>query len=107
MQPYVMALGKVSLLGVLDQTITPMGHRLIANWVNKPLLDIHQINHRLNGVEFFSKDGLSRTEFRKILRSIVDMERISSRIMIGNAFPRELISLRDSLATIPLLSPDH
>lgn len=94
-----------TLLGVLDQTITPMGHRLIANWVNKPLLDIHQINHRLNGVEFFSKDGLSRTEFRKILRSIVDIERISSRIMIGNAFPRELIALRDSLATIPDLVP--
>ncbi len=94
-----------TLLGVLDQTITPMGHRLIANWVNKPLLDVDKIDHRLKGVEFFTKDGLSRTEFRKLLRSIVDMERISSRIMIGNASPRELISLRDSLAVIPSLVP--
>lgn len=76
-----------TLLGVLDQTLTPMGHRLIANWVNKPLLDINKIDHRLNGVEFFTRDGLSRAEFRKTLRSIVDIERISSRIMIGNAFP--------------------
>ncbi len=94
-----------SLLGVLDQTITPMGHRLIANWINKPLLDMEQINHRLDGVEYFSKDGLVRSEFRKLLRSIVDMERISSRIIIGNASPRELISLKESLKTLPLLSP--
>ena len=94
-----------SLLGVLDQAITPMGHRLLANWINKPLLDIQQINHRLDGVEYFSKDGLVRSEFRKILRSIVDMERISSRIIIGTANPRELISLKESLKILPLLSP--
>ena len=94
-----------SLLGVLDQAITPMGHRLLANWINKPLLDIQQINHRLDGVEYFSKDGLVRSEFRKILRSIVDMERISSRIIIGTANPRELISLKESLKILPLLTP--
>lgn len=94
-----------TLLGAIDQTVTPMGHRLIANWVNKPLLDIEKIDHRLNGVEFFTRDGLSRAEFRKTLRSIVDIERISSRIMIGNASPRELIALRDSLSVIPDISP--
>jgi DNA mismatch repair protein MutS len=94
-----------SLLGVLDQANTPMGHRLLASWINKPLLNIQQINHRLDGVEYFSKDGLVRSEFRKSLRSIVDIERITSRIMIGNASPRELISLRESLITLPLLTP--
>jgi DNA mismatch repair protein MutS len=94
-----------SLLGVLDQAITPMGHRLLANWINKPLLDIQQINHRLDGVDFFSKDGLLRSEFRKLLRSVVDIERITSRIIIGNASPRELISLKESLNILPSLSP--
>ncbi len=94
-----------TLLGVLDHTISPMGHRMIANWVNKPLLDIDLINYRLNGVEFFSKDGLLRTEFRKSLKSIVDIERIVSRINIGIASPRELNSVKESMASFPLITP--
>lgn len=90
-----------SLLGVLDKTLTPMGHRLITDWVNKPLLDIARINHRYDGVEFFTADGLNRAEFRKLLKGIVDLERITSRIRIGNVLPRELIALRDSLTKLP------
>ncbi len=86
-----------TLLGVIDQTITPMGHRMISNWLNKPLLDVQQINFRLNGVEFFTKDGLIRSELRTILKSIVDIERITSRINIGNASPKELIALKGSI----------
>ena len=92
-----------TLLGVLDRCITPMGHRLMSSWVNRPLLDIMEINHRLDGVEYYSRDGLMRADFRKKLRSIADLERITSRISIGSASPRELIALRDSLAAIPAL----
>lgn len=90
-----------TLLGVLDQCITPMGHRLIANWVNRPLLNLEGINHRLDGVENYTRDGLMRADFRKKLRSIADLERIASRISIGSASPRELIALRNSLSMIP------
>jgi len=86
-----------SLLGVLDVCQTPMGHRLLAGWVNRPLLDIEQINHRLDGVSFFIDDGLRRIEMRSSLRQIADIERITTRISIGNASPRELVALKDSI----------
>jgi DNA mismatch repair protein MutS len=86
-----------SLLGVLDVCQTSMGHRLLASWVNRPLLDISQINHRLDGVSFFIKDGLRRMEMRSALHQIADIERISTRISIGNVTPRELIALKDSI----------
>jgi len=92
-----------SLLGVIDLCITPMGHRLISKWINQPLLDIQEINHRLDGVEFFSRDGILRAEFRTKLRNLADFERILSRIGIGSAGPRDLIALRDSLRIFPEL----
>jgi DNA mismatch repair protein MutS len=90
-----------SLLSVVDLTITPMGKRLIRQWVSKPLLDIEQINKRLDAVEFLVNNGILRTELRQALKPIADLERLTLRILSGHALPRELISLRSTLRELP------
>ncbi len=90
-----------TLLGVLDHTLTPMGHRLISAWINKPLLNVSEINRRLDGVSFFMKNGLSRAEFRNLLKKISDLERLISRIQTGSALPRELLALKNTLSVLP------
>jgi DNA mismatch repair protein MutS len=94
-----------SLLGVLDVCQTPMGHRAIAGWVNRPLLNPGQINQRLDGVSFFIQDGLRRQELRSTLRQIADIERITSRVTMGNATPRELTALKDSIHRLSGIKP--
>jgi len=86
-----------SLLGVIDKTVTPMGKRLIRQWLNQPLLDPVQINHRLDGVSIFYENSMLRKEIFSILKNFVDMERLINRILSGHAQPRDLLSLRDNL----------
>ena len=90
-----------SLLSILDQTVTPMGHRLIRQWVSKPLLDIAAINARQDIVAYFLKEGLTRTELRAALNKITDLERIINRISAGIAAPRDLVALRNNLERLP------
>jgi DNA mismatch repair protein MutS len=92
-----------SLLGVLDHTITPMGRRLMRQWVSKPLLDISQIRSRQDSVEFFFKEGMLRAELRAALRPINDLERLTNRVIAGHALPRDLIAIRNSLRGLPSL----
>jgi DNA mismatch repair protein MutS len=98
-----------SLLSILDHTITPMGHRLIRQWVSKPLLDIAAINARQAIVGYFIKEGLNRGELRAALKNISDLERILNRISAGIANPRDLVALRSNLEKLPevkaLLNP--
>ncbi|HQN03817.1 MAG TPA: DNA mismatch repair protein MutS [Anaerolineaceae bacterium] len=89
-----------SLLGVLDHTITMMGKRLMRQWVSKPLLDISLINLRLDCVEYLTQNGLFRAEVRSALKSIHDLERLTNRVVSGNALPRDVTSLRDSLESL-------
>ena len=90
-----------SLLSILDQTVTPMGHRLIRQWISKPLLDIHAINSRQHILGHFLKEGLIRNELRSALSKITDLERIINRISSGIALPRDLIALRSNLEKLP------
>ena len=92
-----------TLLDTLDHTVTPMGHRMITTWVNKPLLDLVQIYQRLDGVDLFTREGLLRAEIRHQLKSITDLERILSRVNMGSALPRDIVSLRGSLQCLPTL----
>jgi DNA mismatch repair protein MutS len=92
-----------SLLGVIDQTITPMGKRLIRQWVSKPLLDVQAIRRRHDGVEFFFQDGLLRAEIRGKLKGLHDLERLSNRMAGGTAQPRDLAGMRDTLRQLPSL----
>ena len=92
---------KGSLLQVLDRTATPMGKRLIRNWINQPLINSEAINKRLDAVDFFYKDGLLRSEIFSLLKSISDIERIINRVISNHAIPRDLTALRFSLGKIP------
>ncbi|MBU0512496.1 MAG: DNA mismatch repair protein MutS [Chloroflexi bacterium] len=90
-----------SLLGVLDHAVTPMGKRLIRQWVSKPLLDVEQIRGRQDGVEFFFDAGLLRAEMRAAFRPLGDLERLTNRILGGAAQPRDLAATRNVLQLLP------
>lgn len=92
-----------SLLGILDQSITPMGKRLIRQWVSKPLLDVERIRKRLEGVTVFFADGMLRAETREALKGLQDLERLSNRVAGGTARPRDLIGIRETLQQLPAI----
>ena len=92
-----------SLLGVLDRTKTPMGKRLLRAWVNKPLLDLDQINVRLDAVAFFYENGVLRQNLEPLLAELHDIERIVGRLQNNSARPGDLVALREDLRAIPRL----
>src|SRR6266487_4103687 len=92
---------KGSLLGTLDKTVTPMGKRMIHQWVSQPLLNVERIKRRQNGVQYFFDDGMKRAELRAALKPLADLERWVNRVLAGYAQPRDLIAMRDTLARIP------
>jgi DNA mismatch repair protein MutS len=94
---------KGSLLGVLDQTVTPMGKRRIRQWVSQPLLDVTRIRIRQDGVEFFVLHSMLRAELRAALKPLSDLERLTNRIMSGHAQPRDLVALRETLSRLPAI----
>jgi DNA mismatch repair protein MutS len=92
-----------SLLGVLDQTLTSMGGRLLKHWIVSPLKMPEEIRHRHNGVRELFKDSILRHEIREMLKGVYDIERITTRISCARANARDLISLKQSLAALPEL----
>jgi DNA mismatch repair protein MutS len=94
---------KGSLLGVLDRSVTPMGKRLLRQWVSKPLLDVSRVHARQEGVERFFQDGVLRAELRAALKPLGDLERLVNRILGGSAQPRDLVAVRQTLARLPAL----
>jgi DNA mismatch repair protein MutS len=90
-----------SLLGVLDHCVTPMGKRLLRQWVSKPLLDAARICERQEGVGFFYENGLVRSELRAALKPLSDLERLVNRVVGGTALPRDLVSIRETLRRLP------
>ena len=90
-----------SLLGVLDETATPMGGRMLRRWLGRPLLQIDAINRRLDAVQAFVERTSVRTELRQNLRGLGDLERWINRITQGNALPRDLVGSRESLRRVP------
>jgi DNA mismatch repair protein MutS len=90
-----------SLLGVLDQTVTPMGARLLRNWLQEPLLDVNALDQRLDAVEALVQNTPVRTGVRSELKAVSDLERLANRAAQGIIRPRELLALRASLAAVP------
>jgi DNA mismatch repair protein MutS len=90
-----------SVLGVIDATVTPMGKRLLRQWIGNPLLDLERINKRLSQVEAFYNDGLWRAEMRQALSALGDLERLTNRAASGVAGPRDLVALRQILEGVP------
>jgi DNA mismatch repair protein MutS len=92
---------KGSLLGTLDTTITPMGRRLIHQWVSQPLLSVEKIQKRQDGVQYFFENGMVRAELREALKPIADLERLINRVIAGQAQPRDLVAMRNTLTELP------
>ena len=92
-----------SLLGLLDRTVTAMGARLLRRWLSQPLLELNRHNARLDAVEALYHSDISRDEIAAALRSVADIERLTNRIVLGKAGPRDLIGLKDGLAVVPQL----
>jgi len=90
-----------TLLGVFDRTQTPMGARLLRQWLLAPLLDKRAIDARLDAVGALVHDGLARGALREALDQVRDVERLASKAAAGRATPRELGALGSSLARLP------
>ena len=90
-----------TLLGVLDRTQTPMGARLLRQWILAPLTEVAAITARLDAVGALSGDGLARTALREALDGVRDIERLAGRTAALRATPRDLRALGDSLARLP------
>jgi DNA mismatch repair protein MutS len=90
-----------TLLGVFDRTQTPMGARLLRQWLLAPLLDKGAIDARLDAVGALVHDSLARGALREALDGVRDVERLGSKAAAGRATPRELGALGSSLAQLP------
>ncbi|MEK6684199.1 MAG: DNA mismatch repair protein MutS [Nitrospirota bacterium] len=90
-----------SLLWVLDRTLTPMGARLLRNWLLQPLLNIETIRARQSAIETFLVETTRRARLRLILKGVADLERIIGRISLGTANARDLVQLKDSITQLP------
>lgn len=94
---------KGSLFWVLDETMSPMGSRKLKQWLNYPLMDVREIERRLEGVFDLKEKKIERKQLRECLKGIQDIERLTSRIYLGNANARDLVGLRNSLKNLPFL----
>ena len=94
---------KGSLLWVLDKTCTAMGGRMLRSFIEKPLVNCSMIQKRLYAVEELVKKTQLREDLTEQLKGIHDLERLIGRIVCKSANPRDLLSLRQSLAQLPEL----
>ena len=90
-----------TLLETIDLTLTPMGARLLRQWLLSPLRDPAAIGRRLDAVEVMAADGRGRARLREALDGVRDLERLAGRAAAGRATPRELGALRDSFRRLP------
>ena len=90
-----------TLLSVLDRTATPMGQRLLRQWLLAPLMDRAAIEPRLDAVTVLVRDPVGRAALREALDGVRDVERLASKAAAGRATPRELRALGDSLSRLP------
>ncbi|MFO7537889.1 MAG: DNA mismatch repair protein MutS, partial [Chloroflexota bacterium] len=90
-----------SLLAVLNEAITPMGARLLRQRITRPLLQVDDLNQRLDQVEACANDALLRADIRAALKHMPDVERLTNRALGGKATPRDLENLGQALASLP------
>jgi DNA mismatch repair protein MutS len=92
-----------SLFSLINETLTPMGTRRLRWWLNYPLVDAEKIGARLAGVAEIKESHILRSSLRKTLSGIYDLERLSGRVALRVANPRDLVALKVSLSVIPEL----
>jgi len=94
---------KGTLIQVLDRTITAMGSRLIKNWIRYPLIDKNTIRERLDCIEEITKASHIHQLIVTHLKSVYDLERLGSKISMGQGNARDMIALKNSLKKLPHL----
>jgi DNA mismatch repair protein MutS len=92
-----------TLLRAIDETATGMGARLLRNWIVRPEISLPEIAARLDAVAELRSRTMAREEIRETLEGILDLERLTSRVTLGVATPRDLLALRQSLEKVPVL----
>ena len=93
-----------SLFDTLDHTVTAAGGRLLREWLTRPKRDREELCRRLDSVDALASAALARDRLRETLDGAYDLERLAARATSGSAGPRELASVRDTLALLPVLS---
>ena len=94
---------KGTLLWVLDKTETSMGGRLLRRWISDPLIDVTDINRRLDAVKELKENAMFRDDICELLKKVYDIERLAGKISYGTANARDLISLKNSVSQLPAL----
>ncbi|MFQ6083929.1 MAG: DNA mismatch repair protein MutS [Candidatus Aminicenantia bacterium] len=90
-----------SLLDIIDYTLTSMGGRLLKDWLLHPLLNLNEIEKRLDGVAELVDQTIERQELRENFKQIFDLERLTSKINLSVAHPKDLVALKNSLLPLP------
>jgi DNA mismatch repair protein MutS len=90
-----------TLLDVLDHTRTPMGARLLRDWILRPLVDVEPMQDRLDAVEELAFRAIDRGRLRETLARVQDLDRIVARVTLGTAGPRDVVALARSLRALP------
>jgi len=93
-----------TLLEVIDRTETAMGGRLLRDWILRPLVLVERIEERLDAVGLLAERPKERAALRDVLSRVHDLERLLARCSLGTANARDLVALRDSLQTLPVLA---
>src|SRR5262249_27992175 len=90
-----------TLVGVLDETVTGMGARLLKQWIMRPSMRVGELNSRLDSIEEMKTALILRDRLRTELKKVADLERLIGRINLGRATPRDLLALKTSADAIP------
>jgi DNA mismatch repair protein MutS len=90
-----------TLIGIIDHTRTAMGARLLKSWLRYPLIEIEDIKARHQAVEEAKNSIQVRRDIREYLKSVYDIERVGSKIVMGHANARDLVALKRSLFMLP------
>ncbi|MGB9902730.1 DNA mismatch repair protein MutS [Methanothrix sp.] len=93
-----------TLMEILDETVTPMGSRTLARWLQMPSMSLEVIRRRQDAVEEMVRRAMIREEISELLEGLSDLERIIGRVSLGSAGPKDLVALRASLRRIPEIS---
>ncbi|MGD0059391.1 MAG: DNA mismatch repair protein MutS [Verrucomicrobiia bacterium] len=92
-----------TLIGCMDRTLTPMGARLLREWLTRPLKNVEQIRSRQEVIATFCDAPGTLTDFREQLHGVRDMERTLARLSVGTGNARDLVVLKESLVAVPKL----
>lgn len=90
---------KTSLFYNINNTVTPMGTRLLKHSITRPLLNVDEIEARLKKVDVLYKDTELNESIREVLKQITDVDRLTARLSLSKILPREVVSLKNSLIT--------